>query len=416
MPPTPRQRLFPRSGSPEGHYVIVFAVLGSVIVIGGIVWGYFLPRWSNKHRRPVETRYNCIGGSRKHQSPLQHDLELPVIFPPHPAVVVPLNRKPKPEPVGRSRANYPSLIPVYDPRTQSPFPNTANAVPCRPSTSELSRPDKGALSASKPMSPRCSCMQRPIPHKSTTLARHALLNTCRTPTGYAKVGHAKDGAVENGRRSLLIARSPGAPPVKPSAVGSVSERSGHQPRSRKAAAMSSASTLLAVIAPDFQDPSKNDENHPLQNNVVPSAGWVGGSMRPKETLNANRRPTCTPYQTGPSSLNDFETPSSPETATPMRLGSSAHNVRHDSTPLTVPNSFVSQARRGDDSYPGITRLVPARRFKDYMATANLRRTPSTQIVSKPNPRLSSEEARGLSPIGSVDQRAVSGISLDASSE
>ena len=409
MPPTPRYRLLPRSGNSKSHYVIIFALLGSAIIIGAAIWGYFLPRWRKRYPRPVKTRYNCMGDTENH-IPLEQDLELPVVFPPHPAVVVPLNRKRKSD--GQAGVKIPSLIPVYDPRTQSPFPNTPDGEPSRRSISELSTNNKTTLIASKPMSPSYACMQGPYSHKSTNLTRHGLFSIWRTPTGYARVGHNKDDGVKNYGRSLFIARSAGAPPLKPKAVRLASKRLSYQSPCRNLPAMLSASTFSAVSAPDHQNMARNHQNHQIERNDFLGAGSVGDRSTKEETSNSLKRPTCTPGRTGRRPLNIFETPSSLETTTSTPFESATDPARLDSTPLTAPNSYAFHPREGDDLYPGISKLVPARRFKDYKANGCLTHTLCTNLASDDNLRFS-EKARSMSHTVRTGHRGLSGILLVA---
>ena len=73
----------------ENYYIIVFAVVGAVILITAVCWGFILPKWRAKHRRPVTTTHSTDGSLPKDDDRLQDSLRLHPIFPPHPAVVVP---------------------------------------------------------------------------------------------------------------------------------------------------------------------------------------------------------------------------------------------------------------------------------------------------------------------------------------
>ena len=81
------------------NFSIIFAVIAFVIVIGCLFWGIFLPKYRKKHPpRPSPTRYN---GLQPRQT-----------FPSHPALL-------------RGFRKHPSRrLREYNPRTQTPFPNT----------------------------------------------------------------------------------------------------------------------------------------------------------------------------------------------------------------------------------------------------------------------------------------------------
>jgi hypothetical protein len=87
------------------NFSIIFAVVAFAIVSGCLFYGVFLPKYRKKHpRRPSSTRYN---GSHQHQS-----------FPSHPALL----RGFRHESSRRLRK--------YNPRTQTPFPNTPPPGDC----------------------------------------------------------------------------------------------------------------------------------------------------------------------------------------------------------------------------------------------------------------------------------------------
>ena len=81
------------------NFSIIFAVIAFVIVVGCLFWGIFLPKYRKKHpRHPSATRYNGLEGSHT--------------FPSHPALL-------------RGFRKHPSRrLRKYNPRTQTPFPNT----------------------------------------------------------------------------------------------------------------------------------------------------------------------------------------------------------------------------------------------------------------------------------------------------
>jgi hypothetical protein len=413
MGPVPRHQLFTRSGSSESHYAIVFAVLGSVIVIGGVLWGYFLPKWREKRRRPVQTRYNCIAITTNHQRHSEHGLELPIIFPPHPAVVVPLNKRRG----SRSHVHYSSSIPVYDPRTHSPFPNALRAGSCRQWTSDVSIKPSTAVSACKMINRHDAKLQRAQAPPSTNSAHGQALPRPRSmSTTNAKVSCSPEDNSKRGRRSLLVARSAGAPPVNSKAGKLVSDKSRYKIPSRKASATFSASISSAVGAPDHQNLPKVNESHQLNSSHCPSAEKVDGMLTKARTLNAVEKPVSTPSQNVFGFRNIFETPSSPGTVTTTRFGSSTNRAHYDSTPPTGPNSSALQPRGGIDSFPGISKLVPSRRFKSHLATTGPRQIQCTDDGSEANLRLSSEEAHGLRHMRRNYHRPVSGIWTECSGE
>jgi hypothetical protein len=95
---------------------IVFAVISFFVVVACIPWGYFIPKWRYRCGRPSWTRFNCICGAAKYRlsTPPKAPRYVPR-FPSHPGV--------------RCLQKDCSL-PIYDPRTETPFPNS-------PRTSEI---------------------------------------------------------------------------------------------------------------------------------------------------------------------------------------------------------------------------------------------------------------------------------------
>ncbi len=399
MPPLPRRQLVPRNSTSDRHYAIIFALVGAVVVICGILWGYFLPKWREKRQKPVQTRYNCNGGTTKHPIRSDHDLELPVIFPPHPAVVVPLAKKRKSN--TQVHVPTPNLIPVYDPRSQSPFLNTPRAASCRPSTSEVSTRKKTALSASKPIYLHTARLQRSYSQNPTI--GQAAANTRSTSTRHRELGYIQEDSLAQGRCSLLVPRSAGAPPVKPKATRLASEKLKYQLPSRKIPATLSASSLSTVTASDCQDLPRRQSDRDL----YPRATDVGERTVKEATLNSTKKPICTPGQVRFGFHNIFETPSSLGTATTTRFSSSPNPLHPDSTPLTAPNSSGLQPRGGPGPYPGISKLVPSKRFKDYVATASS--TPCRDAISGAISCLSTEKAYDQTHILGIGHRPVSGI-------
>jgi hypothetical protein len=90
---------------------IFFAVIAFLVVVACILWGYFIPKWRHRYRRPSRTRSNCICDAAKYRlsTPPKAPRHVPR-FPSHPGV--------------RGLQNDCSL-PIYDPRTETPFPNSS---------------------------------------------------------------------------------------------------------------------------------------------------------------------------------------------------------------------------------------------------------------------------------------------------
>jgi hypothetical protein len=130
MPTLPRHQLRARNSTPERTYPIIFAVLGFVILLGVVFWACVLPKWKQKHKKPVQTRYNTGSPKTSLPTPMSKEREVSFVFPPHPAVVIPQKRH-------RLAANQAQGCkstsgPVYDPQTRSPFsskPRTGSGQP-----------------------------------------------------------------------------------------------------------------------------------------------------------------------------------------------------------------------------------------------------------------------------------------------
>lgn len=408
MPPISQRQLVPRSRDSDSHYAIVFAVLGSVILISGVVWGYLLPKWRKRHRRPVQTRYNCVGGTRNPRNQSDQDLELPVIFPPHPAVVVPSNKQRRSE--SQCRVHYSSSVPVYDPRTQSPFPKSPRAASCRPMTSGVSIRNRTAVPASKPINLHSARLQRGQSHRSWCPHHgNALPDSRSTCTAHTKVGYTQYDSMNDGRCSFLVARSAGAPPVKPKNARLALEKSRYQPPGRKVTATLSDSTFSAVNALEHSDLPRRNTSHEFNIKPHPRTANIGDKLMEHEILNDMKKQSRTPCQAGFGFDNIFETPSSPGTVTTTRFDSSGNRAHCDSTPPTGPSSSAVQPRGRIDPYPGISKLIPSRRFKDHIATTEMERTAWTEVVSDANSRLSSEDAHKADYIFRIGHRPVSGI-------
>lgn len=376
MPPIPRRQLVRRSSSSNSRYAIIFAVLGSVVLLGGVLWGYWLPRWRRKHQRPVQTRYNSIEGTRKQHAQSDHDLELPVIFPPHPAVVLPLNKKRQPKDPGRVPCS--SSIPVYDPRTQSPFPNTLSAGCSRPLTADISSKYKSVVPETKPTSLHAVRLRRSQSH-NTPIAIYgsAFPGSRSTSVRRANTKYVHNNSTNNGGCSFLIARSAGAPPARSKAAGKVPEGSRHRTENRRAPTTFAEDTQSAIAPSRYQHQSERDRLGGCECNVA--AGVKDKAVR--EQMSRDRKgPLCTPFRSGFYCHDIFETPSSRGTITTTRFDSSTNRVHVSSTPPTGPNSSIIQPQHGISPYPGISKLVPSRKFSHHIATTKARRTPSADVV------------------------------------
>jgi hypothetical protein len=91
-------RLRSRDSVSGPKFSIIFGVVAAIIVAGCLLLGFFLPRYRRKHRRrPSSVRYNT---------------ELQDQYPSHPALLRGFRKQPS----GNLRQ--------YNPRTQTPFPNT----------------------------------------------------------------------------------------------------------------------------------------------------------------------------------------------------------------------------------------------------------------------------------------------------
>lgn len=395
-----------RSTSSSSRYAIIFAVLGSVILLGGVLWGYLLPRWRRKHQRPVRTRYNSIEGRRNQQAQPDHDFELPVIFPPHPAVVVPLNKKRQPKDPGRVPCS--SSIPVYDPRNMSPFPNTPIAGCSRPLTADVSLKYKSVVPVTKPTSLHAVRLRRSQSH-STPIAIYgsAFPSSRSTSVRRANTKYVHHNSTNNGGCSFLIARSAGAPPARSKAASKVPEGSRHHTEDRRAPTTFPEDTQLAITASRYQHLSGRDRLRVCECNVA--AGIKDRII--KEQLSRDRKgPLCTPFRSGFDCHDIFETPSSRGTTNTTRFDSSTHCIHVNSTPPTGPNSSIIQPQHGISPYPGISKLVPSRQFSHQIATTKARRTPSADVVLEGS-SVSSGEAHESNHPFMRGHRPVSGIEL-----
>lgn len=102
--PALRSRTLQRRGDDTGRtFSIIFAVVALLVVLGCLIWGIILPKFRKKnHTRPANSLPVFHGNRRAVPE-----------FPSHPALLRGFRKTPPPPPVRR-----------YDPRVESPFPNS----------------------------------------------------------------------------------------------------------------------------------------------------------------------------------------------------------------------------------------------------------------------------------------------------
>jgi hypothetical protein len=404
MPPLPQNQLLPRRSTPNNHYAIIFGVLGSVIVIGCIIWGYCLPKWRKKHRRPVQTRYNCIRRAPNRGIEPEDDLELPVIFPPHPAVAVPFNKK------RGSTAPHsvrdPQTIPVYDPRTLSPFLNKPRSASCRPLTMDVSMRDETLSPARKTAKLHTARLQQRNHARGS-----ALPDVPGTWRRQEKFNNEEHSGRPSSRHLLLVARPAGAPPAKSKLARPSLEISRYPALIQKGHTSFIASTPSASDAADEQTSAGHDQRHQLSSEIYSKAGETGNSTIEQEWSKGMCKPVCTVDQAGLGVHNLLQTPSSPATATTRRFSSSTSRG-NDSTLPTPSGSSAVQPRGCGGIYPGTSNLVPSRRFKDYLPTWRSRETTWADVGAQADPCFSFEDTIHSIHIPRSGLRSVSGISTD----
>ena len=123
MPPQAHRNLERRTLSSSKTFIVVFILAVGILFFICVFWGIMLPKWRRRRPgRPAATRFNCIGkwaakkGTVKPNSLLpSHDSSNPRRFPAHPGVMARSDRAPpRPKPA----------VMVYNPRTETPFPNS----------------------------------------------------------------------------------------------------------------------------------------------------------------------------------------------------------------------------------------------------------------------------------------------------
>jgi len=176
-------------------FSIVFAVIAFLVVAACILWGYFIPKWRHKYGPPSRTRFNCIGGAAKHglSTPPKAPRYVPR-FPSH---------------SGMRGLQKDCSLPIYDPRTETPFsnsPRTGEIVNLRSLT-----PTPTPTPATKPKIP--SAFKRPthdyeLPKTPSTLSQLALTDSLGD--------HDIEEVCESQPGRLMVApvaRSTGRPPL-----------------------------------------------------------------------------------------------------------------------------------------------------------------------------------------------------------
>jgi hypothetical protein len=409
MPPLQSHRLIPRNGSSNDQYSVIFGVIGAAILIGGLLWGYYLPRWKVKRLKPVQTRYDCIGSSAKPNVRSKPDLQLPVMFPPHPAVVVPFHKKRKSD--SQFRAGQQSSIPVYDPRTHSPFPNTLKGGSFRPLDADDLTNKKIAIPARRPTNLHRARLQQSQFHKSTARSPSHGLPEARTALQKEhKAGHIQHHSMKGSGssmsgNSMLVARSAGAPPPKPKRALLASQKPPYGIPIRRAHTTFSKSIPPANKSGTQQSMPSHVNRSQLHNG---SEDQLGDTAIKEELSHGIEAAAGTPDQARLRIRNVFETPSSPGTAITTRFYSSPSQPLCNSTPLTAPNSSAVQPRGEKTTFPGVTKLVPSRRLKNYIPTSACGRTSVTSAVSESNSCTSSEGVHSSDHVR-IGYRPVSGI-------
>lgn len=112
MPPLPVQHVIRRDSHMGRTFTITFILIGTLVLAVCLIWGYYIPKWKQKHQRPSSTRFNCLGGAAKYSTSPLTECPPPYApnFPGHPAV--------------RGMHKQPSRkLSSYNPRNETPFSN-----------------------------------------------------------------------------------------------------------------------------------------------------------------------------------------------------------------------------------------------------------------------------------------------------
>lgn len=384
MVPIPRHLLVRRGSIAHGRYAIIFAVLASFIILGGILWGCFVPKWRRRHQKPARTRHNGWRTTQNAQTESKHDFELPVMFPPHPAVIIPVDGKRTLD--DHSSDHNLSPILVYDPRTQSPFPYIPGIGSCLPLTLEIPK-----RRTSKPANLHAARLQHSALYKSSHSPRgHGLSNIPSSRTRNLKAGQIQPKSIRYGRSALFVARSAGAPPPRKKPAAPALKKSQHQLATLKDLDNLPASGSSATRAADEMAGPRPDIGYQIEELFV-------------------SKPLQTPGQARYDARNIFETPSSPETVATSHFGTSPNHLHLNSTPLTGPSSVAVQNGGNGSAYPGISKLVPSRRFEKYSSTHRSKYSPFEESASAPNLFVSAEHASGSYRVMGIRHRPKSGI-------
>lgn len=172
-------------------FSIVFVVIASLVVAACILWRCFTPKWRHTYGRSSCTHFNCIGGAAK------YGLSTP---PKTPRYVRRFSSHP-----GARGLQEDCSLPIYDPRTETPFPNSC------PRTREIVNLRSLTLTpATKSKIP--SAFERPthdyeLPNTPSTLSQLALTD------GFGDHDIEEVDESQPGRLMVAaVARSVGRPP------------------------------------------------------------------------------------------------------------------------------------------------------------------------------------------------------------
>lgn len=381
MAPIPQHQLVRRSTSTDGHLAVIFAVVGSAIIVGGVLWGYLIPKWQAKHRKPVQTRHNGMGEISSNDKASKPTFELPIVFPPHPAVVIPIDKlRTSKEPICPD--NMSSIL-VYDPRTQSPFPGNGS---WRPTTLQIptrkSSKDTNLLQQSTYLKP-------PLPSH-----RHTCSDApCAVATD-AKIDRAQHRCIKSGRSLLFVARAAGAPPPKrrlarPASDGSHYElsngaRSHLLPTSDQSYPNATYSQLpvrsnaskRVLSNPHLNE--KDNASNPFLSNPHFDEKDVSSTRKAAISNGTSKKQLHTPAQGSSNVRNIFETPSSPATAPTTLFGSSPSHLHANSTPLTAPNSAAVLIHGTNGMHFGSSKFIASQPFTNDDSIFRERYSPCTK--------------------------------------
>lgn len=332
MPSILQHHLISRSHRSDNHYPIIFAVLGSVIVMCGVFWGCILPKWDRNNRRSAQTRYNSTVTKTDLPARASRDS---FVFPPHPAVVLPLNKDRLS--AGQARECQPTVIPIYDPRTRSPFSSTPRTWSCQPLRPNVVKTGGLGLPTTRGKNSQNdnSGWRRSRPHQGTELT-HYDAPPKTTSDLLTRSAASSSVPARTAKKFCLVPRSAGLPPQKPKAARLAAKNPifRYSRRRNSSAFPSSISAaggqeLGRTPFPDFRD--HQDVN--------------GKSIYDQDPT------TCVPNSVDSGVLGIVRFPNLVEIATPTKSDMSARATDNDFSPPEM------------SAYPGISKLVPSRRLK-----------------------------------------------------